>query len=385
MNKTARLMSSLISVLTLTALSILPVYGKMQYGPKPSAATEDFRVPLGSTRTLLPDGRVLVVGGENSEGQVQATVSTLDQLTEAVTVLDVRLHFPRSAHTATVLPDGTVLILGGIGQNGKVVSSSEVFDPISVTTRLLTPQRPAARAFQTATLLTDGRVLIAGGIFADSTTASALELWDPKGLNSAILPAQVAMTRRNHTASLLADGTVLFSGGQDVNGNSLGNFLIFDPNSQTVSVVATLQSVQESTGALTEMQASSPQDGAQNVSISALIAVRFSRPVQMASVGATTVILQGPNGTTNGRVIAAEGGMLAFITPASLLLAATSYTSIPQTKALLIRSFLFPLSAECLEITAAMNGVRPRTGRPTGQSRRLSYCRISKDLAEPLL
>jgi RHS repeat-associated protein len=326
MNKTARLMSSLISVLTLTALSILPGYGKMQYGPKPSAATEDFRVLLGSTRTLLPDGRVLVVGGENSEGQVQATVSTLDQLTGAVIILDVGLHFPRAAHTATVLPDGTVLILGGIGQNGKVVSSSEVFDPISVTTRLLAPQRPAARAFQTATLLTDGRVLIAGGVFADSTTASALELWDPKGLNSAILPAQVAMTRRNHTASLLADGTVLFSGGQDVNGNSLSNFLIFDPNSQTISVAATPQSTQESTGALTEMQASSPQDGAQNVPLGALISVRFSRPVQMASVGATTVILQGPNGTTNGRVIAAEGGMLAFITPTSLLLAATSYT-----------------------------------------------------------
>jgi hypothetical protein len=74
------------------------------------------------------------------------------------------------------------------------------------------------------------------------------------------------------------------------------------------------------------MRASSPQDGAQNVALDALISLRFSRPVQMASISSATVTLLGPDGPVNATVIAAEGGMLAFITPASLLLPATSYT-----------------------------------------------------------
>jgi RHS repeat-associated protein len=324
MNKTVRLRLLLMSVLTTgMMLSALPAAGSMERGHRNSAA-EDVQAVLGSTRTLLPDGRTLVVAGENSEGQVQGTLSTISPLTGTVTVLDVTLHFPRAAHTATVLPDGTVLILGGIGQNGSLVSSSELFDPVSGTVRLLAAQPPAARAFHTASLLTDGRVLIAGGILANTTPASAIELWDPRGQNTITLP--VAVTRRNHTATLMADGTVVFSGGQDANGNTLTTFQIFDPGSQTVSMVASLQSVQELTGSLTEMRASSPQDGTQNVPLNALISVRFSRPVQMTSVSATTVSLQGPDGIVNAKVIAAEGGMLAFITPASSLLAATNYT-----------------------------------------------------------
>jgi RHS repeat-associated protein len=169
-------------------------------------------------------------------------------------------------------------------------------------------------------------VLVAGGIFNNAVPASAIELWDPRGQNSITLPSRVAMTRRNHTATLLSDGAVLFSGGQDVNGNSPGNSQSFDPNSQTISAIASSQWAQESNSSLTEMEASSPQDGAQNVRLNNLISVRFSRPVQMPSVSGTTVTLQGPDGMVNAKVVAAEGGMLAFITPTSSLIGGTTYT-----------------------------------------------------------
>ena len=326
MKKNVGLKSYLTVGLAATLLLVPGAFGKMRRNAVASSQSEGALPFVGSARTLLPDGRVLISGGQDSAGHVQATLSSTDPVTGIVTVLIGGLRFPRAAHTATVLPDGTVLILGGIGQNGSLVTSPEVFDPLSGTIRPLATPSPAARAFHTATLLTDGRVLIAGGIVAKASPATSVELWDPRGQNSTTLPPQVAMTRWNHTATLLSDGRVFFSGGEDGSGNTLANCQVFDLNLQTVTVVANLQAVQESIEALSQMRASSPQDGAQNVPLNALISVRFSRPVQMPSVSPATVTLKGPEGIITANVIAAEGGMLAFITPASSLPPGSTFT-----------------------------------------------------------
>jgi hypothetical protein len=326
MNKTVCLKSSLMFALAVTLLFVTLASGKMLPTPAPTSAIEGSQALVGATRTLLPDGRLLVTGGQDRTGHVRATLATRDPLTGAVTVLGTPLRFPRFSHTATVLPDGTVLILGGTGQTGNLVSSAELFDSMSGSVRLLADAAPTPRAFHTATLLTDGRVLVAGGVFAGGVSATTIELWDYRGKHSTTLPPQVVLNRQNHVATLLPDGTVLFSGGKDGNGNSLTNGQIFDPNSQTIAVVASPESVLESSSGLTEMRASSPQDGDQNVPLDALISVRFSRPVQMASVNAAAAILQGPDGIVSAKVIAAEGGMLAFITPASSFLSGTAYT-----------------------------------------------------------
>jgi RHS repeat-associated protein len=326
MNKTVCLKSSLMFALAVTLLSVTPASGEMLPNAAATSAIEGAQAFVGAARTLLPDGRLLLSGGQDRTGRVRATLATRDPLTGTVTVLDAALSFSRAAHTATVLPDGTVLILGGVGQDGNLVSSAELFDPVSGAVRLLATPPPTARAFHTATLLTGGRVLVAGGVFAGAAPARTVDLWDPRGKNSTTQPSQVVLDRQNHTATLLPDGTVLFSGGKDENGNSLTNGQIFDPTSQTIAVVASPESVQESSSGLTEMRASSPQDGDQNVPIDALISFRFSRPVQMASVNAAAAILQGPDGIVSAKVVAAEGGMLAFIAPTSSFLSGTAYT-----------------------------------------------------------
>ena len=323
MNKIVHWKSSL--PLVLVALLLIPAsFATMRHEAALAFGVEDASALVGSSETLLPDGRLLMVGGQDSNGQLQGTLSTRDPLTGTVTLLGASLHFARAAHTATVLPDGTVLVLGGVGEDGKLVSSAEVFDPVSDAVDILTISPPAPRAFHTATLLTDGRVLFAGGVFANALPAESIELWDPRGNNTPILPNGIA--RRNHKAVLLPDGTVFFSGGEDGSGNPLATAQIFDPQSQTVTVLDSVQSLQASSSAPTEMRASSPQDGAQNVSLDTLISVRFSRPVQMASISSTTTTLQGPDGPLNAKIIAAEGGMLAFVTPTSSLLPGTSYT-----------------------------------------------------------
>ena len=88
------------------------------------------------------------------------------------------LNTARTVHTATLLPNGKVLVAGGQGASGgNFLSSAELYDPASgswTTTGSLN----TARADHTATLLPNGKVLVAGGYNGGPELTSA-ELYDP--------------------------------------------------------------------------------------------------------------------------------------------------------------------------------------------------------------
>jgi RHS repeat-associated protein len=326
MKKSGNCVFSLLFVLTTTLVIVTDAAAEMRHSAKFATPSVTPASAVGASRTLLPDGRILIAGGQDSSGKVEASLSTLDPLTGEITVLDTELRYPRAGHTATVLPDGTVLVLGGIGGDGHLVGSAEIFDSITGSARLVPTQSPTARAFHTATLLTDGHVLIAGGVLDSGASARTIELWDPRAETNTILSPRTTMDRRNHTANLLPDGRVLFSGGIDQHGSTSSSAQVYDPQSQIITAITSTASFAEAGSALTEMRASSPQDGAQNVQLDTLISIRFSRPVQMASISSATLTLEGPNGIVSAKTIAAEAGMLAFLTPISELAPATSYT-----------------------------------------------------------
>jgi hypothetical protein len=68
---------------------------------------------------------------------------------------------PRGDQTATLLPNGRVLIVGGDGR-GNFNATAEVYNP-AIGEFVATGSMSIARRNQTATLLPDGRVLIVGG------------------------------------------------------------------------------------------------------------------------------------------------------------------------------------------------------------------------------
>src|SRR5882724_512293 len=136
-----------------------------QAGAKPLPSPQILLSVSGESRTLLPDGRVLITGGQDKSGSVSRIAAIDDPNTGALTPLPTTLNIARAWHTATVLPSGSVLIFGGIGTAGTVVAQAELFDPGSRTFQLIAVG-PTPRAFHTATLLTDGRLLIAGGVSA---------------------------------------------------------------------------------------------------------------------------------------------------------------------------------------------------------------------------
>jgi hypothetical protein len=170
------------------------------------------------TATLLRNGKVLIAGG----GEVQAELfdPATDQFASTGSMKTSRVY-----DTATLLPDGKVLIAGGSAYaRGPALRTTEIYDPASGTF-ISGPVMTEPRAGHTATLLGDGRVLITGG--GDDPLA---EIYD-SSINSFYPAAMMSASRRSHSATLLADGKVLIAGGWDESYKPLATAELYDPMS----------------------------------------------------------------------------------------------------------------------------------------------------------
>ena len=135
------------------------------------------------------------------------------------------MNIPRNRHKSTLLPDGKVLILGGSEQQLSV-SSIEVFDPSSETFAEA-GSLSAMRTSLTGTLLPNGELLIVGGIYVfsgpdapESTALDSSELYAP-ALQSSMFTGALQSSRVGHTATLLNNGAVVVVGGADSSGTTL--------------------------------------------------------------------------------------------------------------------------------------------------------------------
>src|SRR4030095_9766873 len=125
----------------------------------------------------------------------------------------VQLNIERRGHTATLLEDGKVLIVGGDNQNG-LVSQAEIFDPASLTSSVLS-NSPSPRTDHTATLLADGQVIIIGGVDGNGWLNST-EVFSPYSVPAPgfLAGPSLIRARGGHTATALSNGKILIIGGQ---------------------------------------------------------------------------------------------------------------------------------------------------------------------------
>jgi hypothetical protein len=118
----------------------------------------------------------------------------------------------RRGHTATLLPNGEVLITGG-QENGTILASAELYDPASGTFSSASSMS-ISRQFHKAILLPTGKVLITGGLRSGDVALSTAELYDPASgtFNST---SSMSTERALHTITKLPNGKILISGGRD--------------------------------------------------------------------------------------------------------------------------------------------------------------------------
>jgi RHS repeat-associated protein len=296
---------------------LLPLTTRSQTSP---AA---LRLLPGQSATILSDGRWLLVGG-GTGNVLSSTASLWDPRTGITTQLSATLQSARSWHTATVLPDGTVFIFGGIGATRKATNGAEIFDPVEQTFTSVSSGGLISRAHHSATLLTDGTVLIAGGTGPNGATTNSAEVWNPADGSVTRLPS-LTIPRQNHTATLLENGKVLLKGGNDDNSNALDNADLFDPATGRFILIngAALTNPPPTENPI--LVASIPTDSSVDVAIDVTVALRFSKPLRVETINADTVTLSGPKGVEQIKVVPAEGGMLAFITPEADLLPGVTY------------------------------------------------------------
>ena len=200
------------------------------------------------TATLLPTGKVLVVGGTSINGISPSSYLASAKLYDPATGTwspTGSLTTPRTFHTATLLPTGKVLVVGGDNFNDGILASAELYDP---ATGIWSPTGPltTARASQTATLLPTGKVLVVGGVNDNGDHLASAELYDPAangGLGTWSSPDSLTTARMYHTATLLPTGKVLVVGGTSDSFSTLASAELYDPATGTWSPTGSLTTV----------------------------------------------------------------------------------------------------------------------------------------------
>jgi hypothetical protein len=191
---------------------------------------------VGATATLLNNGSVLVVGGNNVRGAPALTSAELYDPTAATFAATGSMNTPRTGATATLLSNGMVLVVGG----APLSTSTELYNP-ATGTFTSTGNLSIARNGQTATLLNNGLVLVTGGTQPDFTTLSTAELYNPAtGLFT--LTGSMNAARTASTATLLNNGTVLIAAGasDDNLDFPLASSEIYDPTTGAFTLTGTM-------------------------------------------------------------------------------------------------------------------------------------------------
>ena len=129
----------------------------------------------GHTATLLPNGQVLVAGGENTAGFL-ASAELYNPSTGQWTVTG-NMATPRINHKATLLPNGQVLVSGGDNTTG-TLASAELYNA-STGQWTTTGSMTIPRTLHGATLLLNGQVLVAAGNNTVGSTGNTAELYNP--------------------------------------------------------------------------------------------------------------------------------------------------------------------------------------------------------------
>jgi hypothetical protein len=161
--------------------------------------------------TLLNNGTVLIVGGKNGRDDVGDRAAHVSEIYDPASGLwsGTPSQGPQTfSHTATLLPDGRVLVVGGSIVSGATAHSASIYNP-SNGQWSLNQDIDLYRSKHSATLLADGKVLVAGGVMSGYPwIAKSYRVFDPSSGTWAPEAQMPYSVGRNVTT--LVDGKIFF-------------------------------------------------------------------------------------------------------------------------------------------------------------------------------
>ena len=196
------------------------------------------------TATLLPSGKVLIVGGESGGGGTAIGTLVYDP-SNGLQTLTSSPDF-HVGHTAVLLSVGRVLVTGGTYQAAPPSGGTDVFIDIGLPTLAAGPSMAVGRRAHSPVVTSTGELLVTGGVsqtFPGSQVLSSVESYDPVTQLWTTLPP-MSQARQSHNAITLADGTVLVSGGRAPSGAPVALAERFDP-SQRIWLTAASGTLQD--------------------------------------------------------------------------------------------------------------------------------------------
>ncbi len=161
---------------------------------------------------LLQDGRVLVMGGmsggEFPNPNIEASAEIYDPAIGRFSPAG-SMNITRYKHGAALLPDGKVVVLGGQtgGSYGERLASTEIFDPAKRKFQRGPEMKlPRVKLLNSVSRLKDGRILVAGG-------ADQPEIYDPAANTFTLVTGPQLDGFLFSSATALPDGKVLLVNG----------------------------------------------------------------------------------------------------------------------------------------------------------------------------
>ena len=133
---------------------------------------------INATATTMPSGDILVLGGKTRAGAVASGLVVSPTAPGAsVSPLAGALSVAREGHTATLV--GTeLLVCGGADAKGALQASCDVLDAMTYGLKRTVPLATARRG-QSAELLETHLVILAGGFGADGAPLASIEIYTP--------------------------------------------------------------------------------------------------------------------------------------------------------------------------------------------------------------
>jgi hypothetical protein len=206
--------------------------------------TGQLQVPRYShTATTLQNGNVVVIGGATSfprEYQFAAVTGLAEVYHPASLSFSPSgtMLVPRWQHTATLLPDGKVLVTGGGDGNGNSVTQAELYDPASGSFTAAGTSMAFTDSSSAIVLTQPGvpaEVLVFGGSSSNQT-----QIWSEASRSFSAGPEMVTMQNSFPAPVLNGSGDDVIAGGVDSSGPT-ARVQVFSPASRSFQSADSLE------------------------------------------------------------------------------------------------------------------------------------------------